>query len=162
MDELGGLVAKQAITEVLYRYCRSLDRFDREMALACWHPGGTADYGPDIHQGTGESFVEWVWQIHEELFGAHSHQITNILIEVDGTTAVSEAYVTVAMRMRDGQDVIDRGRYLDRWEERDGRWAITARRFVSDLSGASTAAAPIPLTGPATRDRSDPSWALFG
>ena len=37
------LLAKQAIREVIYRYCRGLDRMDRALALSCWHPGGTAD-----------------------------------------------------------------------------------------------------------------------
>lgn len=146
------LLAKQEITEQLYRYCRALDRFDKELALRVWHEGGTADYGADIFQGTGEGFVEWVWVIHEQGFTIHSHQITNVLIEVDGDTAVSEAYLTVALRPRRGDDYFDRGRYLDRWERRDGRWAIVARRFVSDFSGAP---------GP-SRDRTDPSWELFG
>src|SRR5438477_89804 len=39
-DELETLAAKQAITEVIYRYCRGLDRMDRALALSVWHPGG--------------------------------------------------------------------------------------------------------------------------
>jgi hypothetical protein len=130
------LVAKQAITEVLYRYCRGLDRMDRGLALSVWHPGGTADYGPLFH-GTGEEFVTWVWRAHEQGFVAHSHQITNILIEVDGQEAVSEAYVTVALRTgpTNGRvlDIVGRGRYLDRWSQRDGTWAIDHRQFVDDF-----------------------------
>jgi len=38
------LAATQAITDVLHRYCRGLDRMDREMAESVWHAGGTADY----------------------------------------------------------------------------------------------------------------------
>ncbi len=150
--DIADLLSKQAITEQLYRYCRALDRFDKGLALQCWHEGGSADYGADIYQGTGDGFVEWVWVVHEQGFSTHSHQITNVLIEVDGDTAVSEAYVTVALRPRQGDDLVDRGRYLDRWEQRDGRWAIVARRFVSDFSGAPGA----------SRDRTDPSWELFG
>src|ERR1700676_916277 len=52
VDELG---AKQAITEVLYRYCRAIDRMDRDLASTIWHPGGSADYGP-VFKGTGEAF----------------------------------------------------------------------------------------------------------
>lgn len=132
--ELQILLAKQAITEVLYRYCRGLDRMDRDLALSVWHPDGTADYG--FFKGTGAEFVAWVWQAHEK-FLAHSHQITNILIEVDGESAVSEACVTVALRTKANAgrtaDIVGRGRYLDRWSQRDGVWAINHRHFLDDF-----------------------------
>lgn len=35
------LAAKWAITEVIHRYCRGLDRMDKALALSCWHPDGT-------------------------------------------------------------------------------------------------------------------------
>jgi hypothetical protein len=131
------LVAKQAITEVIYGYCRGLDRMDRELARRTWHDDGTADYGP-MFQGTGVEFVDWVWTAHEA-FAAHSHQVTNVLIQVDvgAERAVSESYVTVALRLPpdDGNmaDIVGRGRYLDRWSRRDGRWAVDHRQYVDDF-----------------------------
>ncbi|HEY8216673.1 MAG TPA: nuclear transport factor 2 family protein [Acidimicrobiia bacterium] len=136
-DAVSELLAKQAITEVIYGYCRGLDRMDRDLALATWHAGGTADYGP-IFRGTGAEFVDWVWQAHAS-FVAHSHQVTNILIEVDlgNDRARSESYVTVALRTAplDGSvmDIVGRGRYVDRWSRRDGRWAIDHRRYIDDF-----------------------------
>ena len=41
-DQLEILLAKQAITEVLYRYCHAVDRRDADMASTIWHPGGVA------------------------------------------------------------------------------------------------------------------------
>ena len=75
------LEAKQAITEQLHRYCHGLDRFDRGLA-DIWHEGGTASYG-GIFEGTGAGFLDWVWPVHET-FEKTSHQVANILIEVDG------------------------------------------------------------------------------
>ena len=49
--------AKLAITEVLYRYCRALDRMDRDLADTIWHPGGTADYGPTF-QGPAAGLLD--------------------------------------------------------------------------------------------------------
>src|SRR5439155_824312 len=132
-DELEKLAAKQAITEVIYRYCRGLDRMDRALTLSVWHPGGTADYGEEMYVGTGEGFVDWVWQQHAH-FDRHSHQITNVLIDVDGDTAASEAYVTVALRATAPDAIVDtvsRGRYLDRWSRRDGGGAIDHRRHIA-------------------------------
>ncbi len=167
MDAVEELLAKEAIREVVYRYCRGLDRMDRDLALSCWHPGGTSDYG-DTYEGTGEGFIDWVWPVHREGFVAHSHQITNLLIAVEGDAAASEAYVTVTLRSRVGSgpavDIVGRGRYLDRWSRRDGVWAIDHRRHVTDVQSIY----PSPLDdgsaalSSASRDRSDPSYDLLG
>ncbi len=159
-DALQELADKQSITEVIYRYCRGLDRMDADLARTVWHPSGTADYGA-IFAGTGEQFVEWVWKVHE-MAARHSHQITNILIEVDGDKATSEAYVTVALRAKtDAAEALEyeaRGRYLDRWSRRDGRWAIDHRQFVQDLSRTHPADRLEPDDGQSRRDRGDPSY----
>ena len=135
-QRLHTLFAKQEIRDVLSRYCRGLDRMDKEMAYSVWHEGATADYY-DMYKGTGHGFIDWVWQAHAGM-QCHSHQITNVLIEVDGDTAVSEAYVTVALwTLPDdkGQqkEMIGRGRYLDRWSFNAGVWAIDHREHVLDM-----------------------------
>ena len=130
MGELDVLVAKQAITEVLHRYCHSLDRNDREMASTIWHADGMAFY-ENIFDGTGEEFMDWVFQAHTG-FERTSHQVTNILIEVDGDSATSVTYVTACLR-GPGGDIVDRGRYIDAWSRRDGEWRIDVRRFTDDI-----------------------------
>jgi hypothetical protein len=167
-EEIQQVFDKQAITEVIYNYCRGLDRMDRELASTVWHGGGTADYGAYMFQGTGEGFLDWVWVQHEGV-DRHSHQISNILIEVDGDRAVSEAYVTAALRTRprDGAsfDIVNRGRYVDRWSRREGRWAIDHRRYVEDFTNLTPVAdSPMTATTQAAsrRDRSDPSYEALG
>lgn len=161
-DTLDVLLAKQAIRDALSRYCRGLDRMDREMALDVWHEDGTAHY-LDLYEGTGHGFVDWVWKAHESM-ERHSHQITNVLIEVgaDGATAASEAYVTVALwtlpDAEGGQlELIGRGRYLDRWERRDGRWAIAHRVHVLDLSSEFPLRRAA-INAESRRDEQDPSF----
>jgi hypothetical protein len=100
------LVAKQEITEALHRYCHSVDRYDRETLLAVWHPDGTADYGDELYQGSAGGLVDWLWATHASTL-ARSHQVTNILIELDGDTARSESYVTVALRFPDPDGIAD-------------------------------------------------------
>jgi len=158
------LAAKQAITEVLYRYCRGLDRMDRALALSVWHADGTARY-EEWFDGTGAAFVDWVWRVHAEVL-RHSNQITNVLIEVDGDRAVSESYVTVCLRTKPHEggatDIESRGRYLDRWSRRDGRWAIEHRQYVDDIM--HTVAVPDDAAAAITsghRDRDDPSYAFL-
>jgi len=157
------LLAKQAITEQIYRYCRAMDRIDNELGKTVWHADGLADYGP-IFKGTGHEFIEWVAISHSQTIG-HSHQVSNILIEVAGETAKSEAYVTAALRMRSEDAKTTQltilGRYLDRWSCRDGRWAIDVRRYVHDFDEVHEIARDS-LPGWGTRDRSDPLYSLGG
>lgn len=163
---LAELWVKQEIRDVLSRYCRGLDRMDREMAMAVFHPDAPANY-IGMYEGTGHGFIDWVWQAHESM-ERHSHQITNVLVDVDldAATAVSEAYVTVCLwTVPDAHgnqlEIVARSRYLDRWAERDGRWAISDRTHVLDMQVGR----PVALhdsNAESRRDPSDPSFALFG
>ena len=38
------LADRQAITDLIYRYCRSMDRIDAELGYSIWHEDATADY----------------------------------------------------------------------------------------------------------------------
>ena len=60
------LIARQEIYDVLCRYCRGLDRMDKEMAYSVWHEDATALYH-DMYEGTGHGFVDWVWKAHEPM-----------------------------------------------------------------------------------------------
>ena len=137
---------------------------DRPLALSVWHPDGTADWG-EMYQGLGSGFIDWVWNVHGE-FERHSHQISNILIQVDGEQAVSESYVTVALWARPDSlrvvEMVGHGRYADRWSRRGGRWAIDHRRYISDLQTSMDIPAENAMEGAeGRRDKSDPSYAVF-
>jgi hypothetical protein len=132
--ELRELLDKQAITEVLHRYCVAFDTKDRELGYSVWHPDGTADY-VGMFQGTGRDFVDFGIGAHEMLLPRSSHQVTNLLIEVDGDAATSTAYVTAASQRADRRTVhLIRGQYDDRWTRREGTWAIDHRRFTTHLT----------------------------
>lgn len=154
--------AKQAIAEVIYRYCRAVDRLDRDLAVACWHSEGTAEYR-GMYEGPAAGLLDWIWRQHRQLID-HSHQVTNVLIEVAGERAASEAYVTATLRSAAGERVVDRiyrGRYLDRWSRRRGAWAIDHRIFVADLGHAIEVAPDLSGPGAGRRDREDPSYEVL-
>jgi len=124
------LAAKQAITEVLYRYCHAVDRIDPEAGSQIWHADGRAHY-EGIFEGTGAGLVEFVLDAHRKA-DATSHQLTNVLIDVDGERATSESYVTACVRAG-GSDIVVRGRYSDTWSRRAGEWRIDERRYRHDI-----------------------------
>ena len=160
MPEIEDTIADRlAIRDVLNRYCRGVDRLDKTMAYSVFAEDAPTNYYA-IYEGTGHGFVDWVWEAHAAM-ERHSHQVSNVLIELDGDSANSEAYVTVVLWMREGGDMMEtvvRGRYLDRWEKRDGHWLIVHREHVMDtqsVNGVPVADAP---NKESTRDESDPSF----
>jgi hypothetical protein len=157
---LESLAAQLEINQVLRRYCRSMDRIDAPLGYTVWHEDGIADYGP-VFKGTGRGFIDWVCDYHRSLEFT-SHQIANALIDVNGTQAVSETYVTVTLLAKEngqGRLTTGRGRYLDKWSLRGGRWAIDIRSFVLDFAFTEDVQAQV---GWGTRDSGDPSYQLLG
>ena len=129
------LEAKQAIAEALYRYTRAMDRIDPELAKTVWHPDATVDYGL-MFKGTAAEYISRVDAMHSPFDGTH-HQIGNLLIDVTGDRATSEAYVTArCWNLSDTGELTELiviGRYCDRWSQRRGHWAMDHRHFVLDM-----------------------------
>lgn len=171
------LAARDAITEVIHRYCRGIDRMDREMTLSCWHSGGTDDHAP-LYAGSAEGFVEWLWPVHAAMVGTR-HVVSNTLIEVNGDKAATETYWTVTLRVAQGDDLYDiqgGGRYVDNFECIDGVWAIRHRQSLHDWDRVDQVTTTMqdfsdtPLIEPnnpevpaktSARDRSDYSYQLL-
>ena len=158
-----------AVTQMLYRYARGIDRMDADLTLACFEPDALIHYGGKF-RGTPQGFVDWLWPLHARMVG-HVHSISNVLVE-EGPAVASEAYVSVTLRMRDGDEVFDyvsRGRYLDTWRvAATGEPRITARLYVNDFRTTAPVVArdtegQLPLSDitltPGSRTPRDPSYA---
>ena len=161
MGKTGEAQAHAAITEMIQRYCRAVDRIDVPLGRSIWHDDATADYGR-TYQGPGADAIDHICAQHRKTL-ATSHCVSNMAIAIDGNRATSETYVTAAIRIAhgDGQREIGvHGRYLDRWSCRAGRWALDHRRFVLDFDEIRDV---VPAGGDCTgrQDRSDPSYELF-
>lgn len=160
---MSNLQNKQEIYEALCKYCRGLDRMDKELAYSIWHKDGTAHYH-DMYEGVGHGFVDWVWEAHA-LMERHSHQIANHIIIVDGDAAKSETYVTVTLwtlpdKENNQQEIIGRGRYLDQWSKRNGKWAIDHREHILDMQTINDLNRGY-VNKVSSRDASDPSFRLL-
>lgn len=157
--ELRELLHKQAIYEVVMRYCRGIDRLDYDLVRSAYHSDGI-----DHHtgfDGTVDEFIEWV---HPKLsvIGGTQHHIGNHLVELYGHTAISESYCSAAhWGGPDTAGMINFTsgcRYVDLMELREGVWAITERWAVREWkrSDAGRLIAP-EMPGPrGRRDDSDP------
>jgi len=150
-----------AITEQIYRYCRSVDRLDVPLGHGVFHENSYADFGAS-YKGPGRGWIDYVCEEHLNYLH-HSHQVTNIVIDLDGDRAGSEAYVFATLRSRDGEQVSQRqfwARYVDEWSCREGHWAIDRRECVIDFDAVSEVIT-IHEYDRARRDSADPSYGVL-
>lgn len=158
-DTVEELLAKQAIAERLAIYARGADRIDADLIRSVFHPDAVADYGA-MFSGTGWGFADFIAQVHPPM-QTHSHHLSNVLVTVDGDHAGSECYVIAQFRVADGdgglQGGVSYGRYVDRWERRDGEWRIGHRRYLHSHDEFRPIQAPrFPTAG--ARSPEDPSY----
>jgi hypothetical protein len=136
MDPIQQLLAKQEIAEVLYRHARAGDRSDAELAHACYHAGATERRGE--FNGLAAKVIDAVSSTRPKPGSSTEgmvHAVTNILTEFsDDSHAFVESYHVAWWHMTDGTDATIGGRYLDKFEKRDGRWAIVHRNVIFDWS----------------------------
>jgi hypothetical protein len=157
------LLDRQAILDCIHRYCRGVDRFDRTMVLSVYHPDAIDHHGAFV--GGPEAFVDWAFNYHAEYQESHHHMVMNHSCELDGDTAHTETYWIFSGINKQGPPSIHFGRYIDRFERRNGRWAIATRVCVSEWHAAMTEL-PLPAEylallcsgGKTARDRNDVSY----
>jgi ketosteroid isomerase-like protein len=125
------LLDRQEIVDCVNRYCRGLDRHDKELLASAFHPDAIDHHGPFL--GYAPEFVDWAVESTSEDLLAHTHNTTCHIAQVKGDVAETESYVIFALRHKDEKTVsVGGGRYLDRLERRDGAWRIAWRQLVMD------------------------------
>ena len=135
MDQaLQMLLDKQAISELSCRYMRGLDRLDADLLRSVFWEDAFCEYG-FMNGGAGD-FIDFAISAlcdHE----SNQHMIGNTLIEVEGDEAFGEVYFHAYHKVKSESgfdDLIVAGRYLDRYESRDGVWKMAYRSERVDWS----------------------------
>ena len=131
--EVQNLRDREAIREVIHRYCQAVDRCDLEMLKSCYWEDGYDDHG--FFGGNAHEFADYVIPC---LQAVHSsmHSITNTRFRFDGDRCAATSQWHVIHRLEHGEGFTDfwhDGRYLDVWEKRDGEWKILHRVIAGDL-----------------------------
>jgi hypothetical protein len=140
-----------AIHAVLLRYARGVDRADLGLVLSVFHEDATAHHGAGF---SGNAQAAWTKRlgpgadpmdrvgigdgdVSDDTLVSCQHHITNHIIDLepDGDQARSEAYfIAYYATDRGGRRYLATvgGRYVDRFERRDGEWRIAERISVHD------------------------------
>lgn len=160
-EQLARVVAKSEIQDVLYRYCHACDRGDIGLLKTCYHPGAIDEHG--VFSGDAADYADFIIPSMNSRFAMSQHHMSNILIELYGDTAYVETYFLSFHRWKDDftKDNTAAGRYIDRFEQRDGRWLIAHRQVVMDWTALSEGIDPIPnasVFNYGSRDKADHSY----
>ncbi|GAA1545366.1 nuclear transport factor 2 family protein [Nocardioides humi] len=159
-DRLRWLVDRELIRDALARYARGVDRVDPELIRSVYHPDSSDEHGFVVV--SGDEFADQEWR-SSALRGPSHHLLGEPLIEITGDFAAVETYFIAHQRHgRPLQEVLAAperedadgdhvslfvGRYLDRFERRDGEWRIAHRKVVMDLAEESSERPVHPLAG---------------
>ena len=135
-QQLYGLLAKQAITELINGYCNAADRRDYDKMRSYYHEDAIDDHG-GFFKGLAMDFIDQLPQIQEPMEILH-HNVTTVNIKLDpedANKAEGEVYVLAFHKMKtpDGNmDLLIGGRYFDKYEQRAGLWKFSHRAVVAD------------------------------
>lgn len=169
---------REEITRAILRYARGVDRRDWPMVRSVYHDDAYDDHG--AFKGDLDGLMDWLQRRHA-VIAKSMHFVGNILVEFDSADgAVAESYYLARqtmgpeagesrlMLLGDKAAAVDRsasisaemtGRYVDRFERRDGVWRI-ARRIVLFEQLIAKVDDSIPLSDAWTPSRRDGSDAL--
>ena len=169
---LAELADRIAIQDSIARYARAVDRSDWDGIRAEYHSDASDDHGE--YKGDLDGLIAYL----QELLGPSingMHFLGNCLIEFIGEgVALVETYF-ISQRLRPpttedqgwaSGDAICRlgwGRYIDRYELRDGVWKVAMRQVVMDAIFSTVAKGGGERKGRTAwglRNQADPLFAL--
>ncbi|MCB2073846.1 MAG: nuclear transport factor 2 family protein [Novosphingobium sp.] len=162
-ERLDYLMSRMDILDCINRIARGVDRLDRDIFRTGYHDDAILDFG--THIGTPDQHMDFFFDLHAKMQTATAHTICNHTCEIDGDVAHTETYYIYGSENTSGTPVtVAGGRYVDRFERRKGRWAISLRKCVPtwnmtpDSDVSKQIAEAFRLVGNNVRDRSDMSY----
>lgn len=137
MDVVDRLASTEEIKQIACRYARGVDRLDAVCMRSAYHPDATDEHGP--YGGNAHEFCGTIISRSASASVATMHAILNHIIEFDDADHARGEVYNISYRVRPpegDQEYLDIawGRYLDRYERREGRWAIAHRIWVHEFS----------------------------
>jgi hypothetical protein len=166
--KLREMLDRHEIWQVMLRYCRGLDRFDREMVRSCYFDDAIDDH--DNYVGRPDDFIEYA-NLTSGYFANCRHGVSNHRCELAGDDAYCETYYMFSGVSGGPTNFISTGRYVDHFQKRagpngpewrianrvcliEGKFDVPASRMGADLPPPYTPEEPCQ----AARDRSDVSY----
>lgn len=149
-----------SIEDAVHRYARGVDRKDWDLVRSAYHADAIDNHGS--YNGPLDGFISSLEERHRTI-DQSIHLVSNILIETfSSESALVESYFCCFQTRRDGDGGLVQtqaiGRYIDRFERRDGLWRIARRNVAFDryhVTDAGTDRLPTMDVGRSRRDDDD-------
>ncbi len=153
-EEIRLLADRAAIRDCELRYCRGLDRHDWDLLLSAFHEDAVERHPAPV------SPIELVEQLKQRQAGWTNslHHITNQTAEISGDSAHAETYFLALLKSAQNDIYMSSGRYISRYERRDGVWRIAARDVLLEATWNLRGTADNRGFSAGSQDRSDPSY----
>lgn len=156
------------LRKLVHAYCRAVDRGDLEQLRALYHHDAVDAHG-GFSAGSADAFLDQLAAARPYV-RSMQHNITTVNFAISGHTAEGEIYTIATHTFAGGDrdvDVVIGGRYLDKYEKRNGTWKISVRTIVTDWARVNDPSS-VDLSHPITRDtlrgapdETDPSREFF-
>ncbi|GAA0932686.1 nuclear transport factor 2 family protein [Pseudonocardia zijingensis] len=159
------LLDRQAILDCLNRYARGLDRKDLDMLRSAFHPDATDHHGGSIEYHPAADALIADWEIRDAHRTFSQHLLINTSIDLDGDVAHAETYFQLIVGIKPGAPTdqprlgVSGGRYVDKFDRRDGEWRIARRVIVVEYAAALDEREQKHHLLWARRSKDDPSYA---
>jgi hypothetical protein len=129
---LQAVADRSELRDLVLTYCRACDRRDFALVRTLYHDDAIDDHGK-MFRGSPDEFVKWLPGAMAQ-FEATVHSISNSLFAIEGASASGEHYTVAYHRSPapDSREYVVGGRYLDRYEKRNGVWKFLHRSLVLD------------------------------
>jgi hypothetical protein len=138
--DVDALLAKEDIRTLSRQYMRGLDRLDPDLLRSVFFDDAQVDYG--FYRGSAQEFVPFAMRALRDHHANH-HFIGQMSVDLEGDVAFGEIYFQAFHRIVEAgaeKDLFIAGRYVDRYERRDGIWKIAFRAEVNDWARTDAAA----------------------
>ena len=140
--DIAEISARLQIQQVLATYSRGVDRSDPELLKSIYFPDAIDDHSTFV--GKGVDFASWITEhLAASAWVGYQHHVTSTYIEYHDDWAGVESYYLAFHPIPDKPNdkmcmQLSGGRYVDRFELRDGVWKIALRRVTTDWSRNDT------------------------
>jgi hypothetical protein len=146
--DIASIITYQAISENELEYTRGLDRHDESLENSVFWRDAAISYGTLV---SFDELAAWANASHAN-YAAHQHHVTGLTLDVDGDTAHEEGYILYSSDMprdraldtagvptpgrvsRGTYATLGSGRYVNRYERRNGDWRMIVHEYVHDIS----------------------------
>jgi ketosteroid isomerase-like protein len=128
------LLDKQAIRDLLARYCELIDEYRLDEVIPLFTPDCVTDCGPTLGGIViGPETIPQRFKITLSRYKHTHHQLGQVRIEVKGDEATSIAYCIADHEFFDGRQLTVRLQYRDRMRRTPQGWRIAGREMFSTV-----------------------------